>query len=294
MNSGLVSPAIQFRLNSSAMRVSMAPNRPDDASLVPLLGRQFARQNRDEYEVVDPEHDLQNHQSEQCDPRLGLTQPAHRRPPPAQTAGTAEPPGFSAKRWRVGRHSISPPVPKENKKKPDSGLAVRRASCDAELSSPAERWQGPLDVTRAADMLDPAPRDGAGGFQGMGLRDVQDDSRRSIIGSPRSCRRRLAGFRDARRGSRPTLVNPFRPHVRPPKPRRGSGSSSVRGSTRFRCAARTRSPRPSSPGTNGRSSATKPAASRYTVKPADVATCGPDGLPPPAPRRPGGTRGGIA
>jgi len=50
----------------------------DDARAVALLRRQFVRQDRDEYQVVDAQDDFQDDEREQAQPGRGISEPFHR------------------------------------------------------------------------------------------------------------------------------------------------------------------------------------------------------------------------
>ena len=71
VKSGAVRPITQDSEKRSRMRVTMASSRPSGGPRL-LLGRQLAGQDRDEDDVVDPQHDLQGGQGQQPDPGLGV------------------------------------------------------------------------------------------------------------------------------------------------------------------------------------------------------------------------------
>ena len=70
VNERRVSLTIQASENSSTMRMSIARQQADPPRPLLLRGRQLARQNRDEDDVVDAEHDLEERQRDEGDDEL--------------------------------------------------------------------------------------------------------------------------------------------------------------------------------------------------------------------------------
>ena len=71
-NSGSRRFASQMTENSSAMRVSIAKPKPDDARAAALRRRQTVDQQGEEDDVVDAENDLEHRKREEGHPRLRL------------------------------------------------------------------------------------------------------------------------------------------------------------------------------------------------------------------------------
>ncbi len=71
VKSGAVSPTSHDRTSSSPMRMNMARKRPDPPRELAPRGRQLVDEDRDEDDVVDPEHQFERGQRDERDPGFG-------------------------------------------------------------------------------------------------------------------------------------------------------------------------------------------------------------------------------
>ena len=77
VNSGSLRPTIQEIVSSRRIRIPIARPRPIVRARSRCSAGQPLHEHRDEHDVVDAQHDLEDRQGQQGDPRLGVGEPVH-------------------------------------------------------------------------------------------------------------------------------------------------------------------------------------------------------------------------